>query len=108
MLAVFPDIGLSEAPYHTGVMFLSRTKSRHLLSRWRLDIASGHYKRDQWALVKSVNTLHAKRRMSLLSTARDDRFFTFVNGDLFRSMEPYTFVHATMYRLTQPKRCAVG
>ena len=104
VLSLFPDIGLSTAPYHTGVMFLSRSKSRHLLSRWATDISSGAFRRDQHALAHTVKALKAKQRMVLLPVSASTRFFTFVNGTVFASMQPYTFLHATMYRLTQPAR----
>jgi hypothetical protein len=54
VIALFADIGISTSPYHTGVMLLSRKKSRALLTRWASDIGSGQYTRDQRALVASV------------------------------------------------------
>lgn len=104
VMTLFPDIGRSTAPYHTGVVFLSRKCSNRFLTKWADTILTGAYKRDQSALAVAVEKHGVAENIHLLPTDGDEtRFFTFVNGSVFRSLQPYTFVHATMYRLTQPK-----
>lgn len=103
VVALFPDIGKSTAPYHTGVMFMSRKRSRFLLEQWAAHIETGTYNRDQTALAVTVQEGALANFVHLLPTeTASERFFAFVNGTVFRSLQPYTFVHATMYRLTQP------
>ena len=45
LLALFPDIGISKAPYHTGVLFMHRQRSAALLRGWEQRIASGKFKK---------------------------------------------------------------
>ncbi len=105
VLALFRDVGISGAPYHTGVMFMSRKKSRRLFEEWAAEMLTGKYTRDQHALAATVRRTRQTEFMHLLPTdGPGTRFFSFVSGNLFRSMQPYTFVHATVYRLTQPDR----
>lgn len=103
-LSLFRDIGLSSAPYHTGVVFMSRKGSRHLLEQWSATMQTGKYSRDQQALAVTVQERALEAAMHLLPTETSDggRYFAFVNGTVFRNLRPYTFIHATMYRLTQP------
>lgn len=104
VMTLFKDIGLSTAPYHTGVVFISRKCSNRFLALWASTILTGEFKRDQQALAVTVAAHQLAGNMHLLPTdGENTRFFTFVNGTVFRSMRPYTFVHATMYRLTQPE-----
>jgi hypothetical protein len=104
VMTLFPDIGRSTAPYHTGVVFLSRKCSNRFLRKWADTILTGIYKRDQSALAVAVERHGQADNMYLLPTdGEETRFFAFVNGSVFRSLQPYTFVHATMYRLTQPE-----
>lgn len=103
-LSLFRDIGLSSAPYHTGVVFMSRKNSPRLLERWSATMMTGKYSRDQQALAVTVQEQALGGAMHLLptETSAGGRYFAFVNGTVFRNLRPYTFLHATMYRLTQP------
>jgi len=104
-LALYPDIGVSKAPYHTGVVCMHDGVSDALLTRWAELIAGGTFRRDQWALAETVKGKRNPLQIGLLPLhSKDGNHFTFMNGTVFASTDAYTFLHATHYRMLDPPR----
>ena len=104
-LALYPDIGVSKAPYHTGVVCMHDGTSDELLATWAKLIAGGTFRRDQWALADTVKGRRNPLSIGLLPLQTGPtHHFTFMNGTVFSSSFPFTFLHATHYRMLDPAR----
>ena len=106
-VALWPDFGNSGMPYHTGALWLDRTRSATVLSQWQSVILAGFQKSDQRCLNETLATRYeeAERDRLLRLLSPSARHFAFLNGTVMaESLDRYTLVHATWYRLTHAEK----